>query len=100
MPDHMFFAHNGFEFATLTALGFAPYGLAEVGEVVATAKRVTDGDPDSWFDEWMATGEGCRTAAEQCEAAGHPVSARWLYLRAAHYMSAVFFYVLATNDPS
>ena len=100
MADHMFFPTTGFEFATLIALGAASYGVAEAGEVAATASRITDADADSWFDQWMVTGEACRDAAEQAEAAGHVASARGLYLRASFYMGTAFFYVLATRDPS
>ena len=99
MAVHRFFETEGFEFATLMALGAAPYGMSEVGEVFATAARITDADADSWFDEWTALGERCRAQAEACEVAGHVVSARWLYLRASFYMGTGFFYVLATSDP-
>ncbi len=100
MAEQRFFETMGFEFATLMALGAAPYGLAEAGEVISTASRITDADADSWFDEWMATAERCVAQAGECEAAGHLVSARWLYLRGSFYMGAAFFYVLATRDPS
>lgn len=100
MSAHRFFEDTGFEFATLIALGAAPYGLSEVGEVLSTAARIADGDADEWFDQWSATGERCMDQAGECEAAGHVVSARWLYLRASFYMGTGFFYVLATRDPS
>lgn len=100
MAATRFFSTTGFEFATLIALGAAPYGLSEAGEVLATATRITDADADSWFDSWMATADRCLDEAGACEAGGHAVSARWLYLRASFYMGTAFFYVLATRDPS
>ena len=96
MPTHRFFADEGFEFLTLITAGSAPYRLAELGEVYSTADRITDGDADSWFDEWMATARRVRSHAD---AASGP-SARDAYLRAANYASAAFFYVLATKDPT
>ena len=99
MADFRFFQTEGFEFATLIALGAAPYGMSEAGEVLFTASRITDADADSWFDAWTALGERCRAQADQCEAAGHLVSARWLHLRASFYLGTGFFYVLATRDP-
>ncbi|MBM3664747.1 MAG: alpha/beta fold hydrolase [Actinobacteria bacterium] len=100
MADARFFTDTGFEFATLIAIGAAPYGLSEAGEVLSTAARISDGDADSWFDEWTATGGRCLDQAGECEAAGHVVSAKWLYLRASFYLGTAFFYVLATRDPS
>ncbi|MGA0067967.1 MAG: hypothetical protein ACO3PB_00705 [Miltoncostaeaceae bacterium] len=99
MSAHRFFEDTGCECATLIALGAAPYGLSEVGEVLSTAARIADGDADEWFDQWSATGERCMDQAGECEAAGHVVSARWLYLRASFYMGTGFFYVLATRHP-
>ncbi len=100
MTKQWFFEHEGFEFLTLIALGSAPYGTAEIGEVLATVDEIGDGDMDSWFEGWMGTGERVRAIAESAEAAGHGESARCAYLRAASYIATAFFYVLGTSDPS
>lgn len=100
MTSHRFFTDEGFEFLALIALGSAAYRLSEVGEVYATADRITDGDGESWFEEWMATATRVRRIAEDCESRGDVVSARDAFLRAANYAATAFFYVLATNDPS
>ena len=100
MPANRFFEDEGFEFMTLLALGSAAYRLAEVGEVLSTADRITNADPDSWFDEWMATSSRVRKIAEDAESSGDGVSARDCFLRAANYAATAFFYVLATKDPS
>lgn len=100
MPKHRFFSNDGFEFMTLLALGSTAYRLAEAGEVLSTADRITDANPDSWFDEWMTTTERVRRIGEAAEASGDLVSARDCFLRAANYSATAFFYVLATSDPS
>ncbi|MEX1209952.1 MAG: hypothetical protein WEA35_03645 [Candidatus Nanopelagicales bacterium] len=74
--------------------------MAEVGEVLATAQRITDGDADSWFDEWMTTAKRVHAIATDAHRSGHLDSARDAYLRAAVYSGAASFYVLATQDPS
>ncbi|NDA50152.1 MAG: dipeptidyl aminopeptidase, partial [Actinobacteria bacterium] len=76
MMSHRFFTDEGFEFLALIALGSAAYRLSEVGEVYATADRITDGDGESWFEEWMATATRVRRIAEDCESRGDVVSAR------------------------
>jgi len=100
MPRQRFFQDEGFEFLALITLGSAPYRVAELGEVLATIDAITDADPDSWFDEWMATSARVRRIAEHAESKGDLVSARDAFLRAANYAAAAFFYVLATKDPS
>ncbi|MEI7521174.1 MAG: CocE/NonD family hydrolase [Thermoleophilia bacterium] len=100
MSDHMFFKDEGYEFATRCAIGAVAYRLAEAGEVTSTAARITDGDPDSWFDEWVAVGDRLLKEAHHAEREGDPVTARYRYLRAATYMGTGFFYVLGTKDPS
>ncbi|PZQ47499.1 MAG: dipeptidyl aminopeptidase [Rhodovulum sulfidophilum] len=95
-----FFTDPGFDFETRIALGAVRYGLAEAGEVLATAATITDGDLDGWFDAWTATATRLRAAAEAAEAAGQPVSAREAWLRAAKYSGMANFFVLGTRDPS
>ncbi len=100
MTSHRFFDDDGFEFAALLVLGSTAYRMAEAGEVYATCDQITEGDCDSWFDRWMATAHRVRGIAEVATAAGHEVSARDAYLRAANYAGTAFFYILATSDPS
>lgn len=99
MSERRFFEVEGFDFLARLTLGAAPYRLSEVGEVLATIDRITDGDCDSWFDEWMATARRARESAEECARRGNPVSSRDAYLRAAHYSGSAFFYALSTSDP-
>jgi hypothetical protein len=51
------FKHEDFQFGYEIALGSAYRGYAEVGQVLATAGRVKDGDADGWVREWTATAE-------------------------------------------
>ncbi|MBV9920159.1 MAG: dipeptidyl aminopeptidase, partial [Pseudonocardia sp.] len=38
----------------LRTVGAAPYGGADIGECLATARRVQGTDLDSWYAEWTA----------------------------------------------
>jgi hypothetical protein len=38
----------------LRTMGTAPYGGADVGECLATARKVQGTDLDSWYAEWTA----------------------------------------------
>lgn len=100
MTTPRLFDEEGFDFAARGALGGAPYRLADIGEVLSTVDKIADYDADSWFDQWSATAERTAAVAEAAEKAGRTTTAREAYLRAAHYLGAAFFYVLATRDPS
>src|SRR6185312_13130429 len=72
-------------FSTRT-LFLASYGGADFGECQATMARITDdGDATAWHREWTATADGLAQAARASAQAGHDVSAREGFLRAATY---------------
>jgi pimeloyl-ACP methyl ester carboxylesterase len=66
---------------------------ADLGEVMTTAARVTDGDYDSWFSEWSATAAVAQTLADEALRGGHVVTARKAYLRASEYWRQAFFFI-------
>ena len=65
----------------------------DLGEALATARRVTEGDYDSWYAEWSATAHTAREAADRSAEAGHTVTARKAYLRASEYWRQAFFFL-------
>ncbi|HUR05078.1 MAG TPA: dipeptidyl aminopeptidase, partial [Nonomuraea sp.] len=89
-----------FWYETLRSFGHIAYGGADFGEVLVTAQRITEGDYDSWHDEWLATADRVAAEAERSLAAGHEVSARDGFLRASnYYRSAEFFLHGDPSDP-
>jgi alpha-beta hydrolase superfamily lysophospholipase len=76
------------EFSTF-ALGFVPYGGAEVGEVQALVKEVGDGDEEAFYEAWRHAGDRFAERADEAEKKGHTQTARDNYLRAScHYSIA------------
>ena len=69
----------------LRAVGAALYGGSDVGECLATARRIRGTDLDSWYTEWSATAGVVAALAVQASGAGHPETARLAYLRASSY---------------
>jgi alpha-beta hydrolase superfamily lysophospholipase len=59
--------------------------------------EVEDGDHQSWFDAWMASGERLEKLAREAEANGNVQTARDAYLRTAICIGTAFFTILATN---
>jgi hypothetical protein len=72
------------------ALGFAPYGGADVGEVAAIASAVGDGDDDAFYDAWRAAADRLASEAKDAEAAGRATSAREYYLHAACFYAVAY----------
>lgn len=99
---HPLFFHDDpqFWYETLRTFGHIAYGGADFGEVVMTAQRITPGDYDSWYDEWLATGDRVADVARRAATGGHTVSARDGFLRASnYYRQAEFFLHGNAADP-
>ena len=96
------FADESMNFEALFALGSA--GLnSETGEVVTAVNQANaaPGGPtyQSFFDAMVAMGNQLVERARRAEVAGHPVTARDRYLRAAQYFDQALFFVLGTSTP-
>jgi hypothetical protein len=81
------FKDDDFEFGLSIALGGAYSGQADVGECLAIAGRIKNGDADSWVKEWIDAAGRAREIASQAEDGGHRLSARDAWLRASNYFS-------------
>lgn len=93
----MFPTDTDFSFQTLRAVSCIPYDGADVGEVMATAARITAGDWESWFSEWHALAKRTEDIATAASDSGHRESARCAYLRASNYYREAEFYL--RDDP-
>lgn len=88
------FDDDTFSFEALQTTGFANYGGADLGEVLATADRITDGDQASWHPAWKGTAGRVAELGERSLAAGHRVTARDSLLRASNYYRNAAAFVL------
>ena len=66
-------------------LNHATFKGAEIGECLAAASKVAEGNAESWRRAWQEQGEKAERAARQADDHGHGVSAREAYLRAVTY---------------
>ncbi len=78
------------EFAASLALALASHGGPELGEVQATCADIVDGDTESWYQAWCATGDRLVQAGDASAKGGHAVSGRESYLRACVCYSAAW----------
>ncbi len=92
------FDDESFSFEALRAAGFANYGGADLGEIVAAARAIPDGDEEAWCREWSALADRAAATGRAAAEAGHVVSAREALLRASNYYRTAEFY--RRDDPA
>lgn len=94
------FKDQTYDFELRRALGYAVSGGADINECLYTAKRIKEGDDESWYAEWRATADRIRAIGETSLEAGHKVSAREAFLRASNYYRTAEFFLRANlKDP-
>ena len=95
-----FMTDDLFEAQMVRALGYAPYGGADLGECSATAARIRKVDSELWYSEWFATASRVRNIAEVSDRKGDVVSARLGYFRASNYFRTAGIFLMGTPvDP-
>ena len=71
----------------IIALGTAPWGSSDLGEVDRVGKRLKDriGDDEAWFQEWRRMGEELENLAKDAAAKGRHITASGFNFRACMY---------------
>src|SRR5205085_9361300 len=64
------FRDQTFSFELLRAIGYTVYDGADIGECLATAARIKEGDVESWHTEWTRTAQRVPKIAEDCTEEG------------------------------
>jgi hypothetical protein len=95
-----FFADADFDYEARIVLGAAASGIGDVGLVLATLDRVTDGDPQSWFDAWTQMAADLTARGDEALRRGHPETASWAFLAAAEYYAKALVFVDGLADQS
>lgn len=91
--DSYVFKDQSFSFQFLRALSASQYSGADFGECIETAKKIKEGNFESWTEEWTATAERIKSLGDAALANGHNASAAECYLRAANYFRTAEFYL-------
>ncbi|MFH1836846.1 MAG: alpha/beta fold hydrolase [Candidatus Omnitrophota bacterium] len=94
----LIFKDKSFIFEFIRAIGYSCTGGADIGECISTARSIRDGDIQSWYDEWLKTGDRLYDLAEKMERSGDVISSREAYFRASNYYRAAGFYMCSKTD--
>lgn len=92
------FDDESFSFEALRAAGFANYGGADLGEIVAAARSIPDGDEEAWCRQWRVIADRAATIGRTSAEAGCSASAQEAWLRASNYYRTAEFY--RRDDPA
>ncbi len=88
-----------FDAQLLRTLGHASYQGSTVGECLAAAVEIKDGDRESWHRAFNKLADRSFAAAEASEERGHRKSAEHAFLRASSYYRAAFIFHLEAPLP-
>ncbi|KAI4158644.1 MAG: hypothetical protein L6R39_000499 [Caloplaca ligustica] len=95
---HHFFKNEWLDFETVRILVTAPYGGADVAEVLEAVGDIKHVDPARWQAAWATQARRAEALAEEARKSGDTKSARQAYLRASNYTRASG-YMLVGNGP-
>jgi hypothetical protein len=93
------FQDDDLQYAFEVALGATYRQAADVGEVLATAGRIEDGNADSWVQEWTSTAGSVWAAARHADGVDRRVSALAGYRRAATYYATALHRICHSSEP-
>jgi hypothetical protein len=88
-----FFTDADFDYEARILLGAAASGIGDVGLVLATLDRITDGDHQSWFDGWTEMAADLAARGDEALRRGRPQTASWALLAAAEYYAEALVFV-------
>ena len=90
-----FFADQHFHYETIRVVAHAPYGGADIGEVLAITRNIREKNTEDWYDQWYAMAERLRIEAEDTE---DETGRGRALMRAQNYYRNAEFY-LHPDDP-
>jgi alpha-beta hydrolase superfamily lysophospholipase len=94
-----FFAFSYFNAQLLRTLSYIPTGGADLGECLACAEKIVDGDFNSWYNEWIKLADRTYQTAMKSRSNHSLISARDAFFRASNYYrtAGFFLYKLPTD---
>ena len=92
------FSDEEMDFQLIRQMGSASFSGASVGECLAIAGRIKDGDPGSWVEEFKKLAEWQENDARKRAHKGNTISARDQFLKATNSYRAAEYYT-SVLDP-
>ena len=96
--NDLVFKNKNFSFQFAKHLGYATAGAADIGECFSTARKITDGNINSWHKQWLAVANRLKKLSQESENSGHLISAGEQLMRASNYYLAAGFYLVSQQS--
>jgi len=97
-PAKVLFRNASYDGQLVRTLAAAMAGSADIGEALATARRVGKPSATAWYDAWSRTADQVRQTAEEARASRERVTARHGFLRASEYYRQAFYFFRSDLD--
>jgi hypothetical protein len=97
-PARVFLGNPDYDGQLVRTLTAALVDAADLGEALATARRVDKLDGASWYDAWSRTATTARSAGDAAVTAGSRVTARHALLRASEYFRQAYYFIRSDLD--
>ena len=97
-PAKVLFRNASYDGQLVRTLAAALVGSADLGEAMATARRIGKPSGTAWYEAWSRTADQARQTAEKARASGERVSARHGFLRASEYYRQAFYFLRSDLD--
>jgi dienelactone hydrolase len=97
-PAKIYFRDPFYDGQLARTLAAATAQAADLGEALATARRVGKLSGASWLEAWSATAAAAREVGDRALIAGDPVSAQQAFLRASEYFRQAYYFIRTDLD--
>ncbi len=87
------FKDTQYSFQLVRAMSYAASGGSDVGECLATAYKITEGDDEGWYREWLALAQRREKSGDEFLAKGQKLSAKYEYFRSSNYYRTAEFFL-------
>src|SRR5580658_982692 len=97
-PAKVFLGNPDYDGQLVRTLTAALADAADLGEALATARRIDKLDGASWYDAWSRTAATAKAAGNAAQTAGSRVTARHAFLRASEYFRQAYYFIRSDLD--
>ncbi len=97
-PAKVFYKNPSYDGQLVRTLAATPVQGADLGEALATARRIHRLDGGAWHEAWSKTAAAATGAADQALSSGDRVTARHALLRASEYFRQSYYFIRSDLD--
>lgn len=96
--DNLLFKDKSFSYEFIRTLGYTYSGGADIGEAIATGKKIANGNIDQWYTAWFSLADRLYHLADSFVKNQHTTSASEVFLRSSNYFRTASFYMDAPQN--